>query len=178
VDHGQTRTNISFRPSRNQSFHSLILSSAGTHINRRSLLVFVSALEELELLLDVTEGDGGGASDGFIRVNVASNSGGVSLVSVSLSTSTAYAGTGTDDTSVDATGHAVIVLHVNLGEIEVLLVIGGVLLNISPGGAVYHLSHLKTLDGLVLRHATRAVHAPDDVCMALVLLPSTVVPSF
>lgn len=78
---------------------------------------------------------------------------------------------------MDATGHAVIVLHIDLGQVEVLFVIGGVLLNISPGGAVDHLSHLETLDGLVLRHASRAVHAPDDVCMALVLLPSSVVPS-
>ena len=148
--------------------------SSHTH---RSLLVFVSALEEPELLLDVAEWDRRSTSDGFIGVNVAPYLRGVSLVSVSLGSSSAYAGTGADDTSVDAAGHAVIVLDIDLGQVEVLLVIGGVLLNISSGGAINHLSHLETLDGLVLGHAARAVHAPDNVRMTLVLLPSSVVPS-
>ena len=158
------------------SFHRLF-DFVWDIILHRSLLVFVSALEEPELLLDVTERDGSSSSDGFIGVDVAADLGGVSLVSVSLGSSSAYAGTGANDTGVDATGHTVIVLDIDLGQVEVLLVIGGVLLNISSGGAINHLSHLETLDGLVLGHAARAVHAPDNVRMTLVLLPSSVVPS-
>ena len=158
------------------SFHRLFVF-VWDIILHRSLLVFVSALEEPELLLDVAEWDSSSSSDGFIGIDVAAYLGGVPLVSVTFGSSSAYAGTGTDDTGVDATGHTVIVLDIDLGQVEVLLVIGGVLLNISSGGAINHLSHLETLDGLVLGHAARAVHAPDNVRMTLVLLPSSVVPS-
>ena len=60
-------------------------------IESHSILVSVSALEELELLFNVTEGDCRGTSDSFIGVDVVSNLGSVSLVSVTLSSSTANA---------------------------------------------------------------------------------------
>ena len=56
---------------------------------RRSLLLSVPALEELELLFNVTERDGGSASDSLVGADVVANLGSVSLVSVPLHSSTA-----------------------------------------------------------------------------------------
>ena len=78
---------------------------------------------------------------------------------------------------MDGAGNTVVVLHVDLGQVEVLLFVRGALLDVSPGGAIDNLSHLESLDGFVLGHNTRAVHAPDDVRVSLVLLSSSVVPS-
>ena len=104
-DWGHSRTCICFRPSIVSSSRTQlawlqegIISPATLHqpppihtIESRSILVSVSALEELELLFNVTEGDCRGTSDSFIGVDVVSNLGSVSLVSVPLSSSTANA---------------------------------------------------------------------------------------
>ena len=144
---------------------------------RRSLLLSVPALEELELLFNVTERDGGSASDSLVGADVVANLGSVSLVSVPLHSSTANCGASADDTSVDAAGDAVVHLDVDLGHNEELLLVGGVLPDVSPGGGVDHLAHLEAADSLVLGHATRAIHAPDHVRVSLVLLSSSVVSS-
>ena len=143
----------------------------------RSLLVSVSALEELELLFNVTEWDCRSTSDSLIGVDVVSNLGSVSLVSVSLNSSTANTRTGADDFKMDGASHTVIVLDIDLGQVEVLLFVGGALPDIPPGGTVDNLSHLETLDSLILGHYTRTVHASDGVRVSLILLSSSVVPS-
>jgi hypothetical protein len=144
---------------------------------RASFLISVSTSEPAEHLFGVPKRDGGSASNSLDGVDVVSQLGGVPLVSVALSTSTAYAGASAHDTSVDAARDAVLLLDVDLGQGEGLLGVGGVLLDISPGGTVDHLSHLETLDSLVLGHATGTVDAPDHVRMSLVVLPSSVVSS-
>jgi len=142
-----------------------------------SVLISVSASEELEHLGLVAKRDGGGTSDGFNGVDVTSQAGGVSLVSIAFSSGTAYAGTSANDTSVDAARHAVLHLDVDLGQVEVLDIVGRVLLDISSGRGINHLSHLEALDGLVLGNASGAVNAPDHIRMTLVLLPPSVVSS-
>ena len=134
--------------------------------------------EELESQFGlIAERKSSSTSDGFIGVDVGSQLGSVSLVSISLSSSTANAGTSAHDTSVDSTRDAVILLDVDLGQVEELLTVGGVLLNVSPGGAIDNLSSLETLDGFILGHASAAKNAPHDVGVALVLLSSSVVSS-
>ena len=139
--------------------------------------ISVSASEELEHLGGVTKGDGGGSSDGFNGVNVASQTSGVSLVSVALDSGTANGGASAHDTSVNTARDAVLLLDVDLGQVEVLGVVSRVLLDISPGGGIDQLSHLESLDGLILGHNTGAVDASNDVSVSLVLLSSSVVSS-
>ena len=143
-----------------------------------SVLGFVATgSEELENLVAVAEWDSGRSSDVFNGFGVTAQLGSVSLVSIAFSTSTANAGAGAHNTSVDAARHAVLLLDVDLWQEEETHVVGRVLLDISPGGAVNHLSHLETLDSFVLGHAAGAVDAPHNVGMSLVFLPSSVVPS-
>ena len=77
-----------------------------------STLISVSASEELEHLGHVAEGDGGGARDRLNGVDVASQTSGVSLVSVALDSGTANGGASAHDTSVDAAGHALSLIHI------------------------------------------------------------------
>jgi hypothetical protein len=140
-----------------------------------SVLISVSASEELEHLVGFAEGDSGGTSDGFNGVDVAAKLGGVSLVSIAFDSGTANGGAGAHNTSMDAAGDAVLLLDVDLGQGEGL--VSGVLLQVSSGGAVNHLSHLEALDSFVLGHTAGAVQASDHVGMTLVLLPSSVVSS-
>lgn len=58
-----------------------------------------------------------------------------------------------------------------------LLIVSVVLLDISSGGSIDHVSHLESLDGLVLSDASSTVKASDDVGVTLVLLTATVVSS-
>ena len=79
---------------------------------------------------------------------------------------------------MDSAGNAVLLLHIDLGQVEGL----GVLLckvvpDVSLGGAIEHVSHLESLDSLVLWHTFGAVDASDNVGVALVILRSTVVTS-
>lgn len=142
-----------------------------------SVLISVSAFEELEHLGLIAEGDGGGTSDGFNGVDVAPETGRVSLESSSFDSSAANAGASAHDTGVDAARDAVLLLNIDLGQVESGVGVRGVLLDISSGRSVNHLSHLEALDGLVLGHTAGAVDASDHVRMSLVLLPSSVVPS-
>ena len=67
--------------------------------------------------------------------------------------------TGTNDTSVDGAGHAVLLLDVQLGQsvlyndhsTQLPTLIDGGVTDISLGGGVDNVSHLETLDGLILR---------------------------
>ena len=129
--------------------------------NGASLLISVSASEELEHLVVIAEGDSGGTSDGFNGVDVAAQLGGVSLVSIAFDSGTAYAGAGAHNTSVDAAGDAVLLLDVDLGQGEGL--VSRVLLQVSSGRTVNHLSHLEALDSLVLGHTTGTVQASNHV---------------
>ena len=143
-----------------------------------SVSVLVGVEEEpLELLVVETKRDSGGTSDGLIGEDVGAQLGRVSLVSISLGAGAANLGASTDDTSVDAARDAVLELNVDLGESELFSFVGGVLLDISTGRAVNHLSHLEALDGLVLRHNPAAVDASNHVGVTLVLLSSSVVSS-
>ena len=142
-----------------------------------SVLISVSGSEELEDLGGVAKWDGGSSSDILKGLGVTAQLGSVSLVPVTLGTSTANAGASTHDTSVDGARDTILLLNINLGQVELLLVIGRVLLDISPGGSVDHLSHLEALDRFVLGHDTGAVDAPHDVGVSLVFLSSSVVSS-
>lgn len=142
-----------------------------------SVLISVSGSEELEDLGGVAEWDGGRSSDVFKGFGVTAQLGRVSLVPVTFGTSAAKAGAGTYNTGVDGARDTVLLLNIDLGQVELLLVIGRVLLDVSPGGSVDHLSHLEALDRFVLGHDTGAVDAPHDVGVSLVFLPSSVVPS-
>lgn len=79
---------------------------------------------------------------------------------------------------MDAARDAVLLLDVDLGERKKTTFISGIFLDISTRRTVDHLSHLEALDGLVLGHTSAAVDAPHYVAVSLVLLPSSVVPSF
>ena len=99
-----------------------------------SMLIFVCIYEEpLELLIVETKRDGGGTGDCLISEDVGAQLRGVSLESISLGASAANLGASTDDTSVDAARDAVLLLNVDLGESELWLGVGGVLLDISAG---------------------------------------------
>ena len=82
-----------------------------------------------------------------------------------------------DNAGVDGAGYAVVELDVNLGHLEVGLVVGIVFLDISLGGGIHHVSLLEALDGLVLGDDSSAVGAAHSIRVALVLLVSSVVSS-
>ena len=68
------------------------------------LIIFVSVSEELESQFGlIAERKSSRTSDSFIGVDVGSQLGSVSLVSIALGSGTANAGASTDDTSVDST---------------------------------------------------------------------------
>ena len=78
---------------------------------------------------------------------------------------------------MDGAGNAVLLLDVDLGEMEVLLVVSKVVLNVSSGGTINHVSHLESLDSFILGNASTAVDATNNVRVTLVFLSSTVVTS-
>jgi hypothetical protein len=79
---------------------------------------------------------------------------------------------------VDAASDTVLLLDVDLGQVEVLLVECKVVFDVSLGGAVNEVTHLESLDGLVLGANLGAVKTTDDVGVALVRLVSSVISSF
>ena len=115
--------------------------------------VSVSAIEEFSELAWITEWDSGSASNS-LDVSHVSELGSVSLESLSLGTSTSLGGANSDDTGVDGAGDAVLELHVDLWQTEVLWIVGIVVFDISSRGEVNHLSHLETLDSFILWHAS------------------------
>ena len=141
-----------------------------------SLLLWLALLEESKLAL-VNEREGCSSGKGLNRVNVVTEFGGVSLESISFDSGSADSGADTHDTGVDGARHAVLQLDIDLWECEVLLVVCEVVLDISAGGTVDHLSHLEALDGLVLGDASGAVVASHGVLVTAVVLGSTVVSS-
>ena len=78
---------------------------------------------------------------------------------------------------MDSALNAVVHLHVNLGQIEVILVECVILLYVSATRSVHDIAHLESLDGLVLGNDTSALRAADNVGMTLVLLGAPVVSS-
>ena len=104
--------------------------------------------------------------------------GGVSLEALTLARAADLNGAKTDDTGVDAASDTVLLLDVDLGEVEVLLVECKVVFDVSLGGAVNEVAHLESLDGLVLGANLGAVKTTDDVGVALVRLVSSVISSF
>ena len=78
---------------------------------------------------------------------------------------------------MDGARHAVLLLDVDLGENEVLRVVCVVVLNVSTGGSVDHLSHLEALDRFVLWHTSGTVDASNGILVTAVVLGSTVVSS-
>ena len=133
-------------------------------------------LEESELAL-VNEGESCSSSQSLDRVHVVAEFGGVSLESISFGSGSANSRADTNDTGVDGTRHAVLQLDVDLWECEVLLIVCVVVLDVSTGGTVDHLSHLEALDSLVLGDASGAVVASNGVLVAAIVLGSTVVSS-
>ena len=104
--------------------------------------------------------------------------GGVTLESLTLHAAADLGGTDAHDTGVDAASNAVLLLHVDLGQIEVLGVKSKVVFDVSLGGAVHQVTHLESLDGLVLGAHLGAVEAANSVRVALVRLVSSVISSF
>eukprot|EP00356_Strombidium_inclinatum_P008916 CAMPEP_0170484834 /NCGR_PEP_ID=MMETSP0208-20121228/4209_1 /TAXON_ID=197538 /ORGANISM="Strombidium inclinatum, Strain S3" /LENGTH=136 /DNA_ID=CAMNT_0010758279 /DNA_START=149 /DNA_END=559 /DNA_ORIENTATION=- len=118
---------------------------------------------------------GGGNSEATglgLDVGNSSKLGGVSSHSVSTD-----GGSGADDSSVDGAGDAIALLEIQLGEVEISLVVSIVILKILPGRLVDDLLHLEPLDGLVLGIDSAAVEAVDHVGVSLILFTSSVVSS-
>ena len=115
--------------------------------------------------------DSESTSSGLLS-DVLSELGGVSLISI-----TSGLGSDSDNSGVDGAGHAVTLLDVNLGKLEVAVVVSVVLLDISLGGTVDHVSHLESLDGLILGGESSTVQASHHVGVSLVLLTSPVISS-
>ena len=130
-----------------------------------------SPVGSVESLHEV-RGRHGEASGSVLDVAGASDLGGVSDVPVASGL-----GSGSHDSGVDSAGDAVGLLEVELGEVEVLLVVGIVVLEVFAGGLINDLLHGESLDGLVLGVDSAAVGAVDDVGVSLVLLGSSVVSS-
>ena len=132
-------------------------------------------LQELHLL-GGDEGESGTTGHDLLT-NVLSQLGSVALEAFSLGTSTGGEGTHADNSSVDGAGHAVLLLDVDSGQVEVLSVVSKVVFDVSLGGTIDHVSHLESLDSLVLGDDSTAVDAAHDVGVSLVLLSSSVVSS-
>jgi len=79
---------------------------------------------------------------------------------------------------VNGARDAVLDLDVNLGQVELSLGESRLLLDVSLGGAVNHVAHLKAFHSLVLGADLCAVKATNDVGVATVLLVPSVISSF
>ena len=104
--------------------------------------------------------------------DVLSELGGVSLVSI-----TSGLGPDSDNSSMDGAGHTVTLLDVDLGQLEVAVIVSVVLLDISLGRTVDNVSHGKPLDSLILGSVSTAVEASHTVGVSLVLLTTSVISS-
>ena len=88
----------------------------------------------------------------------------------------AFTGSHTDDVGVNGAGHTVVLLVIHLGQSVVL--IHRLIRDITDSSALDHVSHQKASDGLVLRTATCAVHATDELDVATAMFVSTMISSF
>ena len=79
---------------------------------------------------------------------------------------------------MDSTSDTVLLLNVDLGEMEMLLLECKVVFNVSLGGSINEVTHLESLDGFILGDNFSAVMASDYVSMTLVILASSVISSF
>ena len=139
--------------------------------------LLLGVLGEESQLIGGDQGEGSGAGNG-LGADVLSELGGVSLETLTFARSTDLNGTETDNAGVDTAGDAVLLLDVDLGQVEVLLVECKVVFDVSLGGAVNEVTHLESLDGLVLGAHLGAVEAANDVRVALVRLVPSVISSF
>lgn len=149
---------------------------ARNQVSSRSLFLGIVLFEELE---QSGEGKGGGARD-LLKTHgrALSQLGGVTLEALALAGTADLHRSEADSAGVDAAGNAVLLLDIDLGEVEVFVTKGELLLDISAGGAVHKVAHLEALNGLVLGAALGAVEAADIVRVSLVALVPTVVSSF
>ena len=146
-------------------------------VRSRSFGLLVALLVEESKLVLGDQGKGTGASEG-LKAHVLSQFGCVSLEAIALTGSTHLDGAETNDAGVDSASNAVVQLDIDLGDVEVLLVKGVVVLDISLGRAVNKVAHLESLDGLVLGAALGAVEAANGVGVTLVGLVPSVISSF
>jgi hypothetical protein len=152
-------------------------SNDETSLRSRSFgLLLALLVEEFKLVLG-DQGKGTGASEG-LKAHVLSQFGCVSLEAIAFAGATHLDGAETDDAGVDSASNAVVQLDIDLGDVEVLLVKGVVVLDISLGRAVNKVAHLESLDGLVLGDVLATSAANDRVRVALVLLVPSVISSF
>ena len=152
------------------------IAKAMNQVSSRSLFLGIVLFEELE---QSGEGKGGRAGD-LLKTHgrALSQLGGVTLEALTLASAADLHRSEADSAGVDAAGNAVLLLDIDLGEVEVFITKGELLLDISAGGAVNKVAHLEALDGLVLGAALGAVEATDIVRVSLVALVPTVVSSF
>jgi hypothetical protein len=133
-------------------------------------------LEEFKLVLR-DQGEGSGASEG-LEANVLSQFGCVSLETLSLAGAADLDGTEAHNTGVNTASNTVLLFDIDLGDHEVLLVKGVVVLDVSLGRTINKVAHLESLDGLVLGAALGAVEAANGVGVTLVGLVPSVISSF
>ena len=107
--------------------------------------------EELEALGKKWDSSGAGY---FFHTLVLSELGGVALETFAAAGTTDLNGTETDNTGVDSASDTVLLLNIDFGQVEVLLVKGELLFDITLGGAVDEVAHLESLDCLVLGNAS------------------------
>ena len=136
----------------------------------------VVLVEESKLILG-NQGKSSGAGEG-LKADVLSKLGGVSLETLTLAGATDLDGTEAHNTGVNAASDTVLLLDIDLGDHEVLLVKGVVVLDVSLGGTVNKVAHLESLDGLILGAGLGAVEAANGVGVALVGLVPSVISSF
>ena len=104
--------------------------------------------------------------------------GGVSNETLTLLTTADLGRSETHNAGMNAAGDTVLLLDVDLGQVEVLLVKCKVVFDVSLRRAVHKVTHLESLDCLVLGAHLGTVKATDDVRVASVRLISSVVSSF
>ena len=102
-----------------------------TQTSNSSFLLGLALVKELKLVWG-HKGNGGAAGKG-LGADVLSELGGVSLETFTLHASADLGGAHTHDTGVDAAGNAVLLLDVDLGQREVLLVESKVVFDVSLG---------------------------------------------
>jgi hypothetical protein len=149
--------------------------STEAHSISRGALLGISLVESSHEVFLRHKRDGG--TTGEVVLNVHTHLSSVSDVSLTLDTGTANSGADFHDLRMDSTRNAVLLLDVDLGKVEVLLIIRVVFFDVSSRGSIDHVAHLETLDSLILGRHTSTAIAGDDIRMALVLLTTTVVPS-
>jgi hypothetical protein len=110
------------------------------------------------------------ATSSILRSDTLSQLSGVSNFSIITASNS-------DNSGVNGTRDAIAKFDIYFRHLEVLLVVCVIFLDISLRWGVHHVSLLETLDSLVLGNHSTTVSASDSVCVTLVFLVSSVVPS-